>query len=173
MPRLFVACAFALAGCGTATVVPLVSTAGAPYTLTPRPDVPLEVVTRGTGVRDPLPVEGGGTSYGEVETALGHAVASATVPWAEARQAAHGGHGWQLLVELTQADARYSAQRLVVTMTVRATLRTRGDHHFLAQTQARCSTGAMSEPRDGAPVLYGCMSSVGRDLAAWLGGVPQ
>src|SRR5690349_4237616 len=77
--------AFALggfAGCGGQRIVPLLTSAGIPLTR-PNGAVPLEVVTRSTSVRDPLPVSGTSVVYGDFEAALGHAVSSAAVPWAD------------------------------------------------------------------------------------------
>src|SRR5208282_6599251 len=89
---------------------------------------PLEVVTVGTGVRDPLPVRGSDIAYADLEAAFGRAVSAAAVPWA----AAHRGDatavrgGWTLLVELASADADLDAGgRVVVAVGARATLRAR------------------------------------------------
>jgi hypothetical protein len=154
-------------GCG-ATNVPLLSVAGMPVTQTPSRDIPLEVVTRSTGIRDPLPVDGSSVKFEDVETALGHAISTAAVPWADAHKAKRP-EGWQLTVELTQADATYRDGRLVLTMNTRATLRTRADRTFLAQSQASCRTSGVIEPERGAPVVFSCMERLGRDLAGWLG----
>jgi hypothetical protein len=125
-----------------------------PITATPGPDIPLEVVTRSTVVRDPLPVDGASVSFRDVEVSLGHAISSAAVPWAHAHRAQRP-EGWQLTVELTRADATYKNGRLIVAMTARATLRTRAGREFLAQS----------------PVFFTCMEQMGRDLAGWLGQV--
>src|SRR5947207_2239071 len=82
--------------------------------------VSLEVITRGTAVRDPLIVRGGRLAVSGLEEALGHAVSTAAAPLAQN----HGPDGWQLTVELTGADAQYRASRLTVALNVRATLRT-------------------------------------------------
>jgi hypothetical protein len=163
-------------GCGTVGcggnghVVPLLGAAGIP--LTPPVTVPLEVVTQSTSVPDPLPVRDADVAYTEVESALGHAVASATVPWAQRhREHAGGREGWQLFVEMTNGDASYDAGRVIFTMTVRATLRARAGNVYLAQTQASCRQGALVSPERGAPVLYRCMMQVGHQLAGWLDGV--
>lgn len=162
----------ALAGCGAGptTTVPLLAAAGVPVTVTPGKEIPLEVVTRSTGVRDPLPVEGSGVAYGDIETTLGHAVSSAGVPWAEAHRAQRP-EGWQLFVELINADATHHDGRLVVTLGVRATLRTRTGRTYLAQTQANCRQGGVVPVERGAPVVFSCMERIGRDLAGWLGQV--
>jgi hypothetical protein len=158
-----------LTACGTERVA-LLSTAGIPVTSTPAGAVPLEVVTRGTAVADPLPVAGSSVSYGDVEAALGLAISSAGVPWAEAHRAKRP-EGWQLYVELTRAVADESRGRLIVTLDVRATLRARAGNVYIAQTQAHCRQAGLVEAADGGPVVYACMSRVGRDLTAWLAAV--
>jgi hypothetical protein len=150
--------------------VPLLTTAGVPWTVTPRPEVPLEIITRATSIPDPMPVSGANVSYSDVEDALGHAAASATVPWAEAHRAQRP-DGWQLFVELVQADASYEDQRLKVVLSARATLRTRVGRAYLAQTHVHCNQAGVVPPAEGAPILYSCMSRLSRDLAAWLGGL--
>jgi hypothetical protein len=148
-------------------MIPLMEAAGVPVTQTPPGSIPLEVVTRGTAIREPVPVEGTHVTYGDIETALGHAVSSAAVPWAEARRARRP-EGYQLTVELTQADASYSDGRLIVTLGTRATLRTREGRTYLAQTQASCRQAGMVPAERGAPVVFSCMERIGRDLAGWL-----
>ena len=158
-------------GCAShSKTVPLLSAAGIPVTMTPTSAVPLEVVTRSTAIDDPLPVTGSDTFYADVESALGHAIASATVPWADAHRQQRP-EGWQILVEITRASADYSAGRLMVTFDVRATLRTRIGNAYLAQTQAHCMQAGLVAPSDGAPVVYSCMTGLGRDLGGWLGSV--
>jgi hypothetical protein len=171
MRLLLLAWLLAVAGllpaCATHTNVALLQAAGMPVTQTPRPEVPLEVVTRSTGIRDPLPVEGTGVTYGDVETSLGHAISTAAVPWAEAHKDRRP-EGWQLQVEMTQADATYSGGRLIVTINVRATLRTRVGRAYLAQSQASCRQSGVIPAEQGAPVVFSCMERLGRDLAGWL-----
>ena len=158
-------------GCSSSShVIPLLGAAGIPRT--PAITVPLEVVTQSTAVPDPLPVHGSDVAYADVESALGHAIASATVPWAqEHRQHPTGRAGWQLYVELTSADAAFDGERVIFTMTARATLRARAGNDYLAQSQASCRQGAVIPAERGAPVMYRCMMQVGHQLAGWLEGV--
>ena len=157
------------AGCGgTGSMVPLLSAVGMPATQTPTKEVPLEIVTRSTGVPDPLPVDGATVTYGDVETTLGHAISTAAVPWADIHRAQRP-EGWQLFVELTRAEASYHGGRLLVTLGARATLRTRYGRMFLAQTHVNCRQGGVVPVDHGAPVIFTCMEQVGRDLAGWLG----
>jgi hypothetical protein len=158
-------------GCSTETqTVPLLTAAGIPITLTPPGDISLEVLTRSTAVQDPLQVLGTHVAYADLEGALGHAVSTATIPWADAHKNARPG-GLQLVVDIVEASAEYSRGRLKVTLTTRATLRTRRDQDYVAQTQASCHDAGLTDPDHGGPVLYACMTRLGRDLAGWLGGV--
>lgn len=169
---LLVPAAAAIAtGCSEGmTIVPLLGTAGIP--LTPTTTAPLEVVTRSTAVADPLPVKGAGIAYGDVEAAMGHSIASATVPWATRhRGASPKAEGWQLFVEITNADAEYDDGRVIFSVGVRATLRARSGNVYLAQSQASCRQGGLVGARKGAPVMYRCMMEIGHDLAGWLDGV--
>ena len=168
LPLVIALLALPCGGCGGGGMVPLLRVAGVPVTQTPSAEVPLEIVTRSTGIPDPLPVEGSSVTYGDVETTLGHAVSSAAVPWAQAHRAQRP-EGWQLFVELTRAEASYHGGRLVVSLGARATLRTRSTRSFLAQTQANCRQGGVVAVEGGAPVIFTCMEQMGRDLAGWLG----
>jgi hypothetical protein len=168
-PVLMCVCACA----GPPHIVPLIRTAGVPFTSTPTSATPLEVVSRSTAVPDPLPVRGSDIVYGELEAALGLAVSTASAPWAEAHRdhavARHG--GWTVLVEVTGADAELEpGGRVVVGIDVRATLRTRNGNAYLGQTQLGCREGGLVSADQGAPVIYRCMMRVGRDLAGWLDG---
>lgn len=161
---------FAAVGCaGPRHVIPVLAAAGVP--LTAPVSGTLEVLTRSTAVPDPLPIHGGDVAYADVELALGHAVASAAVPWAERQRMAVDGAGWQLFVEMTNADAEYENGRAVFTLGVRATLRSRAGNVYLAQTQAACKQGGVVPPEEGAQVMYRCMTEIGHHLAYWLDGV--
>jgi hypothetical protein len=153
--------------CGGRRIVPLLASAGIPLTSTPATSVPLEVVTRSTSVRDPLPVSGTSVVYGDFEAALGHAVSSAAVPWADKNRGRREG-GWQLFVEVIQAEAEHDGTRMLVTIGVRATLRARVGGAHIAQTETACRDGGLVDSDQGAPVFYACMTRIGRDLTSWL-----
>jgi hypothetical protein len=167
MRHIFSTLLLAGTACSPPATLSLLHTEGAPITLTPTASIPLEVVTRSTGVKDPVDVRGGHFAYGDVESAVGLAVSSAAAPWAEKHREQRPG-GWQLQAELIQADADFGDDRLMVTMGVRLTLRARSDRHFIAQSQAGCRQSALRQPRDGAPVVYACIAQMGRDTASWL-----
>lgn len=164
-------CALLTASCESShQVVRLLDVAGVP--LTPPSSVPLRVVTRSTAVHDPLPMRGSDTTYSDVESALGYAVASATVPWAnQHRDHPASRDGWQLFVEIINADAEYQGGRVIFSLGVRATLHARAGNVYLAQTQASCRQGGMAPPEESGPVMYKCMMEIGRELDGWLDGV--
>ena len=159
------------AGCGGREIVPLLSTSGIPVTRTPQEEVPLEVVTRSTAVSDPMPVRGSTVSYQDVEAALGIAVTTAAAPFAKNFKE-HRPGGYQLTVEIMQAEVEHSHGRLVMAMNVNATLRSRVGRVYLAQTQARCQQAGVVEAENGGQVVYACMMRIGRDLGGWMGGLP-
>jgi hypothetical protein len=173
--RLALALAVLAVGCSSPPrIIPLIRTAGPP--VVPGLAAPLEVVSRSTAIPDPLPVRGSDIVYGDLETALGIAVSSATGPWAEAHRehpvAKHG--GWTVLVEVTGADAELEpGGRVVVGLDARATLRTRSGNTYLGQTRLGCREGGLRSADEGAPIIYRCMMRIGRDLAGWLGGGVQ
>jgi hypothetical protein len=167
MRSLWRATLLVCAGCAGAIVrldaaVPITDT-------TPRA-IPLEVITR-SSAPDPLIVERGYARISGLEVSLGHAVSTAVVAWADAHRNERP-DGWQLAVDLTRARAERSLDGVItVALNVRATLRTRVGHTYLAQTQAHCSEHAFMRVEQSAPLFYGCMMAVGRELAGWLGGV--
>jgi len=169
----FVAIAMGAGCAGVPQIVPLLRTSGAPVASPPADASPLEIVSRSTGVPDPLPVLGSDIVYGDLESALGLAVSTATAPWADAHRehpVARSG-GWTVLVEITDATALLEpGGRLVVDLGVRATLRTRSGNAYLGQTQSGCREGGLVSADRGAPVVYRCMTRLGRELAGWLGG---
>jgi hypothetical protein len=173
----FVALAALAAGCAAVPrLVSLTRDGGAPANPPASDASPLEVVSRGTAVRDPLPVRGADIVYGDLEGALGAIVAAATGPWAEAhrRDATALRGGWTVLVEVAGADAELEpGGRLVVGIDVHATLRTRRGNVYLGQTQLGCREGGLVSAGGGTPVVHRCMVRVAGDLAGWLaGGVP-
>ena len=114
----------------------------------------------------------GRATFGDLEASLGHAVATAAVAWADAHRGERP-DGWQLLVELAEARAERIARRRHHRDDERARhlAHARRASTYLAQTQAHCKERGLSTPERAAPLFYGCMMAVGRELAGWLGGV--
>ena len=154
--------------CGPGALINLGSVV--PITTTPPGTIPLEIITHSVAIPDPLPIPFSRVRYAGLEEPLGHAVATATVPWADLHRRDREG-GWQLLVELVQADIERTESRMTVTLGVRATLRARVGNVYLAQTQTHCREAALVEPAQASPLFYSCMMNIGRELAGWLGGV--
>jgi hypothetical protein len=161
-----------LPGCGGATT-PHIVTLLRSAPVVPNTNAPLEVVSRATAIADPLPVRNSSVVYGDIEAALGTAVSTATAPWADEHKDTAIGRagGWTVLVEVTGADAELEpGGRVVVGLDVRATLRTRHGNAYLGQTQLNCRDGGLRSADEGAPIIYRCMTHIGRDLAGWLAG---
>lgn len=129
--------------------------------------LPIEVIARAAGVANPLPMRGSYLVFGAVEESLGHAIGTATLPWAEAHRPSEP-EGWQLMVDLWQASAEHHRGSVTVQLGVRATLRTRDGNRYVAQTQAHCKQSQRARSSAGAETFYGCMNSLGRELAGWL-----
>ncbi len=119
----------------------------------------LEIVTASTTVPEPLQVKGASVAFIELAPALREAVAS--VVDGSFQQ-------WRLSLELTQADAEWSSGRMIVRMTVRATLRAKADNAYVAQSQHVCSSSGVVPEVDGAKVAHACLLELARDTASWL-----
>ena len=124
-------------------------------------DPSFEVVARTAGVKDPLPVSGTSLYFANLEPALGNAVLRNVRPR----------HATTLTVELISATADYSSSRLSVSIVARATLRAREGNAFIAQTQVICRDSSVVAAELGAPVVWSCMTRLGRDLGGWLEGI--
>jgi hypothetical protein len=155
-----------LSGCASTKIVAL--TSAIPISATP--NVPLEVTTRSSGIRDPVRVPGSRVAFAGLEESLGHAVASAVAPWAESHRTERP-DGWQLIAELIEAHVDRADERFEVVVGVRATLRARLGNVYLAQTQVHCKQSALVVPSQATPVFYDCLIELGHELNGWLGGV--
>ena len=149
-----------LAACGP-TLVPVVPSGESFGGAGAAPSVPsFEVVARtSAGAKDPLPVPGSNVVYGNLEPALMNAVLRNVKPRPSCT----------LTVELVSNEAEYAHSRLSVSLVARATVRER--NAFLAQTTVVCRDSAMVAPEVGAPVVWSCMTRLGRDLGGWFEGL--
>ena len=122
------------------------------------------------GLTGPLRVRGTGVVYTDLGPALSAEIGRAVQPFGDRHRMERPG-GWELLIEVTQADARRRAGQVAVALSIRATLRARTGQLYLAQTQRYCSETGSVRPEEAAPVFLGCMNTLGRELGGWLGGV--
>ena len=150
--------------CAEPTVI-LLARSAAPEA---QPEPSLDVLTRSTGVRDPLVVRGADVAYADVEASVGYAVVASADGWARARPPTDR---FQMTIELTSAEASYAGGRLSVALGARATLRRNPGNVFVAQTSARCDQAALLPASEGQPVFASCARLLGRSLASWLAGV--
>ena len=125
------------------------------------------VVVDATSIRLPLSVSGAAVAYSNVDRALEEAISVGAVPVLEA----HGRGRYELFVELVEARADYSGSRLVVALTVRATLRSRTGNAYVAQTHARAAASASVTPEQGGGEVRAAARSIGAKLAGFLLGL--
>jgi hypothetical protein len=119
----------------------------------------LEIVTASTTVKEPLEVKGASVAFVELAPALREAVA--TVVDGSFQK-------WRLSLELVEANAELSSGRLIVRMTARATLRSRADNSYIAQSQHVCTASGVVPELDGEKVAHACLLELARDTASWL-----
>ena len=131
---------------------------------------PVRVTIDATTTHLPLAVAGANTSYGDVDHAFARAIEHALEATSE--ELAHRkAQPLGLAVELVEAHAEYSRDRLVVRMAVRATLRENSGNVYVAQTHAHATASAVVPPERGAPVVLDCTDSIADQLSGWLGGL--
>jgi hypothetical protein len=131
---------------------------------------PLSVALDATNTHLPLPITGANIAYGDVDRALAQAIERALVQLSGELAARHA-RRLELAVELVDAHAEYSRERLVVRLTVRATLRESAGNVYLAQTHAHASASAVIAPERGASVVSDCDAAIARQLSGWLEGM--
>ncbi|HEX3777661.1 MAG TPA: hypothetical protein VHV51_24495 [Polyangiaceae bacterium] len=154
-------------GCGGGSVVSVLP-ARAPTEAERAP--PLRVAVDATSTHLPLAVSGASVSYGDVDRALAQSIEHA-LSTTKRELAESDAHALGLSIELVDAHAEYTRDRLVVRMGVRATLRQSSGNVYLAQTHAHASASAMTSAERGAPVVLECADSIGRQLSGWLAGM--
>jgi hypothetical protein len=148
--------------CGGAVVVPLRSASAAQPTHALQQGA-LEVVTQSSEISDPLPVSGGGVSYGDLESSLRHAVMAAATPWAA--------ESWRISLDIIAAEAQMKERRLQVSIGVRATLRAKNGNAYLGQTEVACRDAATVAADRGQEVFRSCLIQLAGALSGWLGSV--
>jgi hypothetical protein len=145
-------------GCspGSVHLLPLKQLGAEPMAPSP---AALEIVTASTTVREPLQIRGAPEAFIELAPALRETIASVV----------DGSFSqWKLSLELTEATAEWTSGRLIVRMTMRATVRSRADNAYLAQSQRVCSATGLVEPQNGARVAHACLLELARDTSSWL-----
>ncbi len=90
---------------------------------------------------------------------------AALMRWAER---SHRTGGWELQLELYQANARAKGGRTTVSLAVRATLTGGAGELYASQTREYCK----EEANDPPAAVYACMAGLTHDLERWIEGVP-
>jgi hypothetical protein len=137
----------ACASCGAPSVLSVLPVRHAPEVAPPIS--PLTVSLNATSVRLPLVVSGASVAYADVDRALHRSIEVATLTVAH-QEIRPPGEPLEPHVELVEARADYSRDRLIVELPVRATLRQRAGNTYVAQTHAHSSASAVVAPERGA-----------------------
>jgi hypothetical protein len=151
-----------LGGCGGSIVVPLRSAVPDKGSHASQQGA-LEVVTQSSEASDPLPVEGAGVAYGDLEASLRHAVLAAAAPWAA--------ESWRVSLDIISAEAQHAERRLQVSIGVRATLRAKNGNGYLGQTEVACRDSATVPADRGQEVFRSCLMQLAGAVSGWLGSV--
>lgn len=131
---------------------------------------PLRVTIDATNAHLPLSVAGANVAYGDVDHALAGSVERATRPLV-AELARRNARPLELAIEIVEAHADEEQGRLLVRMSVRATLRERAGNTYVAQTHAHASTSAVVPADHGGKAVLEVTDSLGDKLAGFLAGL--
>ena len=123
-----------------------------------------------TSTQLPLAVAGASIAYGEVDRALAVSVEHATRTLSEELARRHA-RPLAFTVEIVDAHAEDDRGRLLVRMTVRATLRERAGNAYVAQTHAHANASAAFAPDEGGKAVLEVTDSLGGELAGFLAGL--
>jgi hypothetical protein len=93
-------------------------------------------------------------------------MAAAARPWA-ARHAKKRRAGWQMTIDLVDAQAELRGGVLRAEIEIRATLLSRDGLVALGQSQRHCTVTGV-DSHDPPSVVYRCLEQLARDLAGWL-----
>jgi hypothetical protein len=159
-----IAIAICCGGCSTTTVSLWSARAPAP------PAGVLKIDLDTTSVHLPLRVDGARVTFTDVDRALTQSLQNALRPFTLNLGERHAAP-LALFVELIDAHADYAQERLVVRMTVRATLRERSGNSYVAQTHAHFSSSGATTPERGAPIALSCSDAIAGQLSGWLSGM--
>jgi hypothetical protein len=131
---------------------------------------PVSVRVDATTVRLPLVVSGAEVAFSDVDRALSRSVRKAIAAPMSKLTLAPGAH-LDLQVEIVEAHAEYSHERLVVGLAARATLRREKGNAYVAQTHAHATASEHGPAAHGATAVLVCTDSIATDLARWLLGL--
>ena len=151
------------AGCGHSTIAldaGVVLPAGARS-----PDPLMDVTGTVSGGRDPLPVDGAPYAFSNLTTTMTEMMAAAVRPWG-ARHAKERRAGWQMKIDLLDAQAELRGGLLRAEIEIRTTLRSRDGLVSLGQSQNHCKVTGV-DSRDPPSAVYRCLENLARDLAGW------
>jgi hypothetical protein len=154
------------AACSPSIVSVLPTQASAPLAATQ----PVSIRVDATTVRLPLVVSGGDVAFSDVDRALSRSVQKAILAPISKLTLAPSTH-LDLQIEIVEAHAEYSRERLVVGLAARATLRRERGNAYVAQTHAHATASEHGPSSLGASAVLACTDSIASQLAGWLQGL--
>jgi hypothetical protein len=126
----------------------------------------LQVTVSDENCSGPLAVQGSDVAYVNVKQSLRGSVEAAGSDWAARYEDARP-QGWDMRVGLVGALARDQRGQRLVELDAQVTLFARQGHTYLGQTRAHCSVSQPIGVEEAKP-FSDCLSSLSRDIAAWL-----
>jgi hypothetical protein len=126
----------------------------------------VQVKVDASSVKIPLVVSGAHTRYVDLDVALETALVQALATGANDLPA-RSPQDYRLLVELIEARAEYSEGRLLVQLSVRATLKQNQGNDYVAQTHAHVRQTGLLGTDDGLSVVLDAVGTVVSQLRGW------
>jgi len=118
-------------------------------------------------VRLPLRVSGSSVAFSDVDIALGSAV-ERTLAGILRHTVQADSEIYLLQIELLDARAEQSADRIFVELVTRVTLRRRLGNAYVAQTHAHARSAGTTDPTGGANAVRSCVDSVASQVQGWM-----
>ena len=155
-------------GCSSVQLVSVLPSSAA--TSPTHAEDPLQVRVDISSVHLPLRVAGTDTAFIDVDRALYAAIETALSTTKS--RLVQGATTYTLHVELIKARAELASDRVVVGLTVRATLKLKTGNVYIAQTHAHANQSSPYLPSHGADAAIHCANAIGAELQGWVGGLP-
>ena len=159
-------------GCSSTQWVSVSSQAGRPMTEIVSPEHRLSVLVDSAEVRLPLHVSGSELAFIDLDRALVLSIERA-FETVNLGSSAHTRASFVVLVELLNARAAKSSERLVVELVARVTLRRNPGNLYVAQTHAHARCAGTIDATKGASTVRSCIDSVASQLQGWMNNALQ
>lgn len=152
-----------LLSCGPVKTLSVLPPQGGTHDATTRAPDRFRIKVDASSVQLPLVVNGAHTRYVDLDRAIETSLEQALAAGGTEVRA----QDYLLYAELIEARAEYADGRLLVQLSVRATLKQNHDTIYVAQTHAHaCQAGALGAD-DGLSVVLGAVGTVVTQLRGW------